>query len=85
MRAVYEGRVTVVQALLEQPDVDLKAKNDQGATALHLVAVKGNEALARSLLLAGANPLIEDGEGRTPGNLAVVAGHEELAKLLQQP
>ncbi len=85
MRAVYEERERVVQALLEQPDVALNAKNDLGATALHLAAVKGTKELARSLLLAGANPLIEDGKGRTPGKLAISAGHEELAKLLQSP
>ena len=85
MRAVYEGRESVAQALLEQPGLGLNAKNDQGATALHLAAVKGNEALTRSLLLAGANPSIEDGKGRTPGILALAAGHGELAKLLQSP
>ena len=85
MRAVYEGREKVVQALLEQPDVDLNAKNDQGATALHLAAVKGNEALTRFLLFAGANPLVGDRKGRTPENLAVAAGHENVAKLLKRP
>ncbi len=85
MRAVYEGREKVVQALLEQPDVDLNAKNDQGATALHLAAVKGNEALTRLLLFAGANPLMGDRKGRTPENLAGAAGHENVARLLKRP
>jgi ankyrin repeat protein len=83
MRAVYEGREQVVQALLEQPSIDLDAVNDQGATALHLAAVQGNERLARSLLLAGASPLIRDREGRTPALLAVAAGHEDIAALLE--
>ncbi len=85
MRAVYEEREKVVQALLEQPDVDLNVSNDQGATALHLAAVKGNEALIRSLLLAGADPSMGDRKGRTPENLAVAAGHEKVAKLLKVP
>ena len=85
MRAVYEEREMVVQALLEQPDVALNVSNDQGATALHLAAVKGNEALTRSLLLAGADPLMGDRKGRTPENLAVAAGHENVAKLLKGP
>ena len=85
MRAVYEGRERVVQALLEQPDVDLKAKNDQGATALHLAAVKGNAALTRLLLLAGADPSMGDRRGRTAENVAVAAGHENVAKLLKRP
>ena len=85
MRAVYERRDRVVQALLERPDVALNAKNDQGATALHLAAVHGDEALTRSLLLAGADPLMGDGKGRTPENVAAAAGHEKVAKLLKQP
>jgi ankyrin repeat protein len=82
MRAVYEDRDEVVEALLEQPVVDLNATNDQGATALHLAAVKGNAALARVLLLAGANPQIQDRKGRTAAVTAVAAGHEDVAVLL---
>lgn len=84
MRAVYEEREEVVQALLERPDVDLDAKNDQGATALHLAAVKGNERLARALLLAGASALIQDRAGRTPALLAEAAGHGGVAALLEE-
>ena len=85
MRAVYEGRDRVVQALLERPDIALNAKNDQGSTALHLAAMNGDEALARSLLLAGVDPLMGDRQGRTPGNVAAAAGYEKVAKLLNQP
>jgi len=83
MRAVYEGREQVVQALLEQPNIDLSANNDLGATALHLAAANGNAALVRSLLVAGADPSMADRKGRTPGNVAVAAGHEGVAKLLR--
>ncbi len=84
MRAVYEERELVVQVLLEQPEVALNVSNDQGATALHLAAVKGNEALTRSLLLAGADPSMGDRNGRTPESMAVAAGHENVAKLLRR-
>ena len=84
MRAVYEERELVGQVLLEQPDVALNVSNDQGATALHLAAVKGNEALIRSLLLAGADPSMGDRNGRTPESMAVTAGHENVAKLLRR-
>jgi ankyrin repeat protein len=70
--------------LLEQPGVDVNAKNDQGATAMHLAAVKGNEELARALLDAGASVRIQDRKGRTPAAMAVAAGHDELAALLGQ-
>jgi uncharacterized protein len=83
MRAVYGGREQVVQALLEQPDIDLSANNDLGTTALHLAAGKGNAALVRSLLLAGAKPSIGDRKGRTPETMAVAAGYESVAKLLR--
>jgi ankyrin repeat protein len=82
MRAVYEERYEVVQALLQHPEVNLDARNDQGATALHLAAGKGNEDLAQALLLAGASPLVEDRGGRTPALTALRAGHERLAELL---
>jgi len=82
MRAVYEGRDQVVQALLEQADIALNAANDHGATALHLAAITGDEELARALLLAGANPAVEDAEGRTPRSAALAAGHEDVADLM---
>ncbi len=84
MRAVYEEREMVVQVLLEQPEVALNVNNAQGATALHLAAVKGNEALIRSLLLAGADPSMGDRNGKTPESMAVAAGHENVAKLLRR-
>lgn len=84
MRAAYEERDAIVELLLGEPDVDLDARNDQGATALHLAAVKGNEGLARSLLEAGASPSIRDRAGRTPALMAVVAGHEDMATILGQ-
>ena len=85
MRAVYERRDMVVQALLEHPDVALNARNDQGATALHLAAANGDAPLTRSLLLAGADASIVDRKGRTPEDVAAAAGHEKVAKLLKQP
>lgn len=83
MRAVYEDRERVVQALLEQSDVQLNARNDQGATALYLAAVQGNEPLTRALLLAGADARIGDRDGRAPENVAAAAGHETIARLLK--
>lgn len=83
MRAVYEEREAIVRTLLGEPDVDLNARNEQGATALHLAAIKGNERLARSLLDAGASPSIRDRAGRTPALLAVAVGHVDMAALLE--
>lgn len=82
MRAVYEEREQIVAVLLDAPGVDLARKNDQGATALHLAAVKGNERLARALLEAGANPAIRDRGGRTPAELAAKEHHRKVAELL---
>ena len=83
MRAVYEERTAVVKVLLERPEVDLDAQNDQGATALHLAALKGNESLARALLLAGANSQVKNRSGRTPAEIAVESGHQKVAVLLE--
>lgn len=85
MRAVYEGRYQVAQALLEHPGIQVDLRNDNGATALYLAAVRGDVRLARALLLAGADPHMADRKGRTPEHVARAGGHEDVAKLLRQP
>jgi ankyrin repeat protein len=40
---------------------------------------------AKTLLRAGADKMIRDGDGKLPADLAKAAGHDELAKLLAPP
>ena len=82
MRAVYGNRTEVVQALLEWPALDLEYRNDQGATALHFAAARGDERMVRRLLDRGANPLSQDSEGRTPSERALASGHARVAEIL---
>ncbi|RFU26917.1 hypothetical protein B7463_g9416, partial [Scytalidium lignicola] len=55
---------------------------DQGQTILHLVAAMGLDEMVRILLASGADELIKDAFGQTPGELALRYGHTGTAKLL---
>ena len=63
---------------------DVNARDDAGATPLHLAAGAGHLALAEALLEAGADVNATDLQGRTPTGLAVQAGHDEIADLLRE-
>jgi ankyrin repeat protein len=83
MRAADVGRRSAVQALLEWPRVDVEARNDQGATALHRAAAEGNLEIVRLLLDFGVDPMPRDLAGRTPLSLAHAGGHQRVAELLE--
>src|SRR6476620_9118352 len=53
--AAMAGDVIAVRALLQQ-HADVNAAEGDGMTALHWAAEHGDEALAKVLLAAGANP-----------------------------
>jgi ankyrin repeat protein len=82
MRAAYEGYFEIVEALLEQPDLDLERRNDHGQTAMHLAAIQGREEVIRALLAQGARTDVEDFSGRTPREICEELGHGRLARLM---
>jgi uncharacterized protein len=51
-------------------------------TALHSFTCKGYEAIAKSLVEAGANLDIQCSEGRTALHWALVKGYDNIAKVL---
>ena len=63
----------------------LNAANAAGQTALMLAARRGDEALVRLLLAAGADRARTDPGGRTAADLARQQGHAALAPLLTAP
>ena len=74
-------------AYLKNVGVDLKVTNGNGHSALHKAAVKGNRAACEWLLGAGGlglEHLRADGDGNTPGEMARLEGHEELAAWLAE-
>ncbi|PVD25035.1 hypothetical protein C0Q70_15532 [Pomacea canaliculata] len=52
--------------LLQQPLVDLNARDCQGRTPLHFACKKGHYAFIEQLVACGANVLVEDNKGRPP-------------------
>lgn len=53
-------------------------------TALHWAAQNGHLEITQELLKAGANPLLEDKNKKTPFQIATAQGHPTVAALLKQ-
>ena len=83
MRAVSSGYLRAVDAILASGRADLQAREESGATALHIAAGRGYAPIVRRLLEAGAEPGAADGEGRTPADVARLQGHGEAEALLR--
>jgi ankyrin repeat protein len=68
---------------------DVHARNDEGETALHVIArrEKGNGDLERRLFEfmvgKGLDPLAEDGKGRSSLDVAAACGKKEILDLFQ--
>ena len=80
IQAARFGEVGIIRMLIDKK-VDLDAQNDNGWTALHMIASVhwGKEEAAKMLIAAGARKDIEDKWGRLPYDLAKT---EELRELL---
>eukprot|EP01048_Picozoa_sp_COSAG05_P006654 COSAG05_NODE_442_length_9803_cov_28.091921_2_plen_490_part_00 len=82
--SAYQADHPVLKALLAHfpPCVDMALPN--GATALHVAALRGDEATCQLLLAAGANPSRMRIDGKTATVLAMKFGHRALAEVLRQ-
>ena len=78
--ACYRGNTPVAEYLSKS--VNNLNYNSSNGTALASVAVKGDTALAKVLLEAGANPNLADPNGVTPLVYAVQFENKELVALL---
>jgi ankyrin repeat protein len=65
--ATQKGYLSVIQVLLNHPQINLRAQDQWGSTALHKAAKQGHLAVIK-LLLARPNTdiNIKDGNGATP-------------------
>ncbi len=83
MRAAHEGYEQTLGVLLAVRGLDLALVDERGRTALHHAAFSGRADVVRSLLDAGADPQVRDGDGRRPSELAKAVGFPQLASLLE--
>ena len=80
VRAIRMDSMSVVEALLANPGLDVDTASESGETALMLAAFKGNMELVQKLLDKGAS--INRVGGWTPLHYAATEGHDEIVKLL---
>lgn len=80
--AAYNGRAEVVDALLATSATRVDLQNRMGFTALTAAAMKGEVAIARALLDAGAAIEGENTGGRTPLMFAAMFGRADAVELL---
>ena len=84
MRAANGGKRRAVAALLESPGVDLAAREERGATVLHIAAEQGFGEIVAMLLRAGADREIRDRFGRDAAAVATAAGHPGVAERIER-
>ncbi|KAI1626306.1 hypothetical protein EDD37DRAFT_648738 [Exophiala viscosa] len=80
--AVSRERVDLVEALLNMNEVDVNLQDSDGNPALSFAACSGQDAVARPLLLAGADAGLPNAKGWTPLIQAARYGHESTVRLL---
>ena len=83
MRAVYGNKHDAVAALLEHERLNLEARDERGATALHIAVERGRSAFVARLLAHGADPGSIDDAGRGLLHKASAQGHDEIASMLE--
>lgn len=83
MAASESGSADIVDALLRSGASVNYRRVGPGDTALMLTAQAGHQSTVRALLQAGAKIEIRDKEGKTAGELARAAGHQQIAELLR--
>lgn len=89
--AVHYGQTAAVRFLLYDHEITqvpttqrAKAVDNRGRTALHWAARKGNVAIIKLLLDAGASPHAHDKDHKTPLDRAARKGCEQALELLRR-
>src|SRR5262245_3372016 len=82
LRAIETDDESAAIALVKDGKVDLRARNNDGETALHRAVEKGMKRLAQALLTAGADPNAPSKHGETPLHLAALYTEPEYVDLL---
>ena len=75
---------TVQQILIDDPALELNARDSQGMTALHHAVARGSAEIVKTLLAqAGIKVNLFNGHRRTPAQLARVLKQVHLAKMIK--
>ena len=84
LTAVTSGMQDTLQSLIDAGQVDLDAKllEQNGNRALHVACQKGFHGCVTRLVIAGANPDIQNYFGFTPLALALRSSHVECIRVL---
>ncbi len=83
MRAVQGNKSAAVDTLLSYRPLALEAKNERGATALHIAVEQGLPMMVKTLLEHGADPNTPDHAGYDPAHKATSHGHRKILSLLE--
>ena len=83
MRAVYGNKRDAVTALLDHDQLNLEARDERGATALHVAVERGRAAIVAQLLARGADPGSTDNAGRGLLHKASAQGYDDIALMLE--
>jgi ankyrin repeat protein len=80
--AAYNGQEKAVELILEQPKLEVDARNKMGLTALAAAAFKGHVGISKKLIAAKANVNAANGSGQTAIMFAALAGKVKVLKYL---
>lgn len=83
MRAIDNRHTGVVDYLLSLPNAPLNQQNENGSTALHIAALKGDTGAAQQLLASGAEAGIRDKNSMAAVDIAMANGSATLLELLK--
>ena len=81
LEAAEEGELETLVTLLDA-GADLKCKNEDGDSALHLAALEGHNTIVKTLVDRGLDVNIRGDQDWTPLMRAAVAGYETTFNIL---
>ncbi len=82
MAAADQGHLTIVQALLSAPQIDINAKDISGSNALMVATDRGKGNVVKVLIDHGADVNVTDDQGQTLLMFALKKGRKEIVQTL---
>ncbi|KDO21146.1 TKL protein kinase [Saprolegnia parasitica CBS 223.65] len=83
-RVVISQDLSLLEKLLQNPDLDIDATDPTSCTALAVAITTGNVKAALALLQAGASVDFVDKKGETAWHVAAAKGYTSILTMLQQ-